>query len=204
MTGNIEDQIFELVTPDIQEMFFNAITEAIVYSMGLKMENGYFKKRTISNIINDRICKNVETAVKAKHYSVDQVHLYEEHTSLRLSLANGKIVIRVKKMSPAGVTSNIVTNEVLKFEDQMNLFDMNPRINVNAGYALLHGGIDYEVLLSHPNGRGKIDWKYEIPAAINKTITEIPYQADENKIKTKRTAKAKEGLGKDATRKSQS
>ena len=75
---------------------------------------------------------------------------------MKLSIDNGKIVIRFKKMKRNGVTSNIVTQQVLKFE-QMSLFP-DDSVKLNAGYCYKHGGLEYDVIISHPSGLHCIDW----------------------------------------------
>ena len=51
---------------------------------------------------------------------------------------------------------NIVTQPVLEFE-QMSLFG-DDSVKLNAGYCYTHGGLDYEIMLSHPNEVHSIDW----------------------------------------------
>ncbi|WP_196598794.1 hypothetical protein [Pectinatus frisingensis] len=200
MTNEIEKIIFDYITPEIQQIFYSAISSAVIEGLKLKSQKPYLKKRSVSNINNDEICNNVSEMLKSKGYKDGDVFPYDDNTSLRISMGNGAVIVRFKKMTSTGATSNIVTQEVLNFEEQQpKLYNIRPTVNINAGYFLLRDGMDFKVLLSHPNGLGKIDWTYEIPSSINTEV--IPTPQPTKKSSTggimPREAKPKEGMKKD-------
>lgn len=189
--------IFDNITPEIQQLMYSVISSAIQNGLEFQAEKSFLKKRTISSYINDAICNNMEIELRKRGYAIGKVCMYNQGSSLRLSLGNGAVVIRFKKMNTAGVTSNIVTQTVLNFEEsQKNLFGLADPININAGYVLLQGGLDYKILLSHPNGLKKTDWKYEILPGGNTINIPLPTSKTEGNT-PHRQPKAKEGTKKD-------
>ena len=119
-------------------------------------EHPELKSRTLSSAIHDEMCAEVEKRLPRLGESCSKVSLLKKNGTVKMLVDNGRLVIRFKKMTRRGVTNNIVTQSVLEFE-QMSLF-ADESANLNAGYCYTHGGVDYEIVLSHPNGVRSIDW----------------------------------------------
>lgn len=194
LNNELEDEILRCISPEYQQIFYTAIVKAIekYEKLSASIPDTEFNKRTRANMINDFICENIKEEVKK--YPAGKLYASEKYNALKLSIENGKILARFKKMSSAGATSNILTQQVLDFENQINLFYDKPTININVGY--VYDGLDYKMLLSHPNGSGKIDWTYPLePSAPG--VTNMTNQTASNKSTPARIPKVRKGLGKD-------
>jgi hypothetical protein len=198
MNNQVEQEILSCVIPEYQQIFYDAMENAIIKYEKLPSDDNEpeFRKRTQANIINDFICKYIKK--QAKKYPDDMLYTYEQNSSLRLSICNGKVIARFKKMDSTGLTSNIITQQVLNFENQANLFGNRPSININVGY--YYNGLSYRVMLSHPNGAGNIDWTYPIMPIAADNITMIPSTKTNTTTTTQvptRIPTARKGLRKD-------
>lgn len=152
----IEQIIEDALTPDIKNLLYDAIAAAVDKGKLFEAEHPELESRTISSIIHDEMCSEIEKRLPGLGASCSKVSLLKKNGTLRMLVDNGRLVIRFKKMTRRGVTSNIVTQSVLDFE-QMSLF-ADDSVKLNAGYCYIHGGVDYEIVLSHPNGVHSIDW----------------------------------------------
>ena len=155
-TEKLEQIIEEVFTSDINNLLYEAITSAVDKGKLFEAEHPEATSRTVSSLIHDEMCSEVEKGLSCLGINRSRADLLKKHGTLKLLLDNGKIIIRLKKMTRRGVTSNIVTQSVLEFE-QTSLFP-DDSVKLNAGYCYTHGGLDYEIVLSHPNGVHSIDW----------------------------------------------
>ncbi|MCR5440090.1 MAG: hypothetical protein K6F01_11765 [Selenomonas sp.] len=152
----IEQIIEDALTPDINNLLYDAIAAAVDKGKMFEAEHPEAESRTVSSFIHDAMCAEVEKRLPRLSESPSKVSLLKKNGTLKMLVDNGRLVIRFKKMTRRGLTSNIVTQSVLEFE-QMSLF-ADESVKLNAGYCYTHGGIDYEIVLSHPNGIHSIDW----------------------------------------------
>ena len=152
----IEQIIEDTLTSDINNLLYDAIAAAVDKGKMFEAEHPEAESRTVSSFIHDEMCAEVEKRLSGLGESRGKVSLLKKNGTVRMLVDNGRLVIRFKKMTRRGVTSNIVTQSVLEFE-QMSLF-ADESVKLNAGYCYTHGGLDYEIVLSHPNGVHSIDW----------------------------------------------
>ena len=153
---SLEQIVYGTLTWDIRKLLNEAIEIAIANGKRLEAEKPDATSRTISSYIHDEMCANTVRLLHKLPELGRRVYVRRARGTLMLIIDNGKLVIRLKKMTRAGVTSNIVTQTVLEFE-QMSLFD-DEMVKLSVGYCYKHSGLDYEILISHPNGLHKVDW----------------------------------------------
>lgn len=155
-TEKMEEFVKEVMTPDINNIIYKAIKKAVDMGRTFEAEHPDATARTISSYIHDKMCSEVERRRTDLGESSSRVILIKKYGTLKISIDNGSVIIRLKKMTRQGVTSNIVTQPVLDFE-QMSLFP-DESIKLNAGYCYTRGGVDYDVIISHPSGLRSVDW----------------------------------------------
>ena len=180
----IEQIIEGTLTPDINNLLFDAIAAAVDKGKMFEAEHPEVESRTVSSFIHDEMCSEVEKRLLGLGESCSRVSLLKKNGTLKMLVDNGRLVIRFKKMTRRGVTSNIVTQSVLEFE-QMSLF-ADDSVKLNAGYCYTHGGVDYEIVLSHPNGVHSIDWCQPIVRNnVEPFVTETSAQNTTGQVKRK-------------------
>lgn len=110
--------------------------------------------RTKACIINDIIVDNVKKTFQA---DADIRFLYKKQ-SFRISIDNGAVNIRFKKMDKKLRVHSIPTQQALEFNCQGILFE--PSVNINAGY--VPNGLDIRIVVACPKNGATNHWKWEI------------------------------------------
>lgn len=158
-----KDLALEHLTPDIQERIGKCIRQGFLdahIKYASDVNNGTISKRTKSSLINDYIVNNINTEFEHD----PRVHPYRKNGSYRLSIDNGAVIIRIKKLNKKGHSSNIPTKAALHFIEQISLFGPEYSINLDAGYVV--DGFFSKVLIACPHGKD-IEWTIDLDKAIN-------------------------------------
>lgn len=151
------------LTPDIQARIGKCIRQGILdfYTRhAAEVNSGVMSKRSKSSLINDYIIDNILTEFE----NDPRVHPFPKNGSYRLSIDNGAIIIRMKKLNKKGQSSNIPTQEALNILEQISLFAPEYSINLNAGYVA--DGFLSKLLIACPHGKN-VEWTIDLDEAIN-------------------------------------
>lgn len=158
-----KDFALKHLTPDIQVRIRNCIRQGILdfyAKYAAEFNSGVISKRTKSSLINDHIIHNIKTEFEHDPH----VHPFPKNGSYRLSIDNGAIIIRMKKLNKKGRSSNIPTQEVLNFIEQTSLFAPEYSINLDAGYVA--DGFLSKILIACPHGKN-VEWMIDLDEATN-------------------------------------
>ncbi|MBP2635781.1 MAG: hypothetical protein H6Q72_1688 [Firmicutes bacterium] len=192
-----EESVREHLTEERLEIFYNCISASINYYQEKHKDDGHiFLPRTKANAINDIMANNIKKSFES---DPDVYIFYARGRSLRLSINNGAVVVRFKKMDKNMTTHNIPTQQALDFNEQLTLFGNS--ININAGY--ISTGFDHKIVVACPENNNQNFWAWEVESAVanleNVTIFPVAISAQstalpKRKVVPRREKKEHEGV----------
>jgi hypothetical protein len=145
------------LTTNRLQAFYRCITQAHAdYRKKYKDVSHVHMSRTKANIINDTIVDNIKNIFQDD----PEVHpYYVRKSSFRLSIGNGAVIVRFKKMDKNMRVHNIPTQQALAFNEQTLLFD-DPSVNINVGY--VPDGLENKVVVACPQNSYNNHWVWEV------------------------------------------
>lgn len=152
----------------IQKCISDAITGYHNNYVSLKIKHS---ARSDSSLIHDLIVDNIKNSFEgipgATHSTKNNLFL--------LSINNGTVVIRFKKMDKRFRTHNVPTQQSFAFNNQLTLVPSS--INVNAGYIM--NGLEFKTFIVCPEDNNNHSWVHELLPKESSNIV-APINKDEN------------------------
>jgi hypothetical protein len=119
--------------------------------------------RSRASLVRDHIVEKIKQAFDGNK----GVNIIDKRGLFLLSIDG--FVIRFKKLNKNFKTSNIQTQQTLRFSNQLEIEGLyKPITNLNAGYIANEFWSDFECLITCPNGN-RLDWVINIPKKVSTT-----------------------------------
>ena len=89
----IEQIIEDTLTPDINNLLYDAIAAAVDKGKMFGAEHPELKSRTLSSAIHDEMCAEVEKRLPRLGESCSKVSLLKKNGTVKMLVDNGRLVI---------------------------------------------------------------------------------------------------------------